>query len=57
MAEEITSFQLITPEATGITMIGPTGPPGPPGEFTPVASTPTTLNEVIAAGSELGLWP
>ncbi len=25
--------------------------------FTPYGSTPTTLNEVIAAGSAIGLWP
>jgi hypothetical protein len=54
---EIVAFQLITPEAQGIDMRGPTGPQGLPGDITPLVTTPTTLNEVIAAGSTLGLWP
>jgi hypothetical protein len=56
-SQEIASFQLITPEAQGIDMRGPTGPQGLPGDLTPLVTTPTTLNEVIDAGSTLGLWP
>jgi hypothetical protein len=48
-------FPVVAPTVLEIVQRGPQGPAG--SGIDPLSDRPTTLNEVIAGGVTLGLWP
>jgi hypothetical protein len=53
--DTVECFQICQPDILEIVGTGPQGPAG--SSFDPLPDRPTTLNEVIAGGVTLGLWP